>query len=215
MAMQPFVLQSLLVITAVEASLYSHALSKCVRRCEHENSCHSSLESFSCEATCKSMCECAERSRRMLNKPRNCQPAMLEEQKKQLSLIRSKARMSKVQLRETQKQPDLFDGYIALEDFWPKAASAPDAKPRMLNGDHSLSLLKKHAAQPWSAAAHPYAHRHHSLAQMKTAPQHPSNASLASNASKAKTSNASLASNASKVQVASQKKCYSHSEEAG
>lgn len=113
--------------------------------------------------------------------------------------------MSKVQLRETQKQPDLFDGYIALEDFWPKAASAPDAKPRMLNGDHSLSLLKKHAAQPWSAAAHPYAHRHHSLAQMKTAPQHPSNASLASNASKAKTSNASLASNASKVQVASQK----------
>jgi len=220
MAMQPVLFLSVLIFTVVDASLHSHLLSKCVRRCEHENSCHSSLESFSCEATCKSMCECSERSKRMLNKPRNCQPAMLEEQKKQLSLIRSKAHVSKVKLADEQSQPDQFEGYIALEDFWPKAMSVPNAKPRMLNGDHSLSLLNKKAAEPWSVAARPHAHRHGSLAQIKKATQKPSNASNASRASNTsqaviaakkddaptvEKSNASQSLNTSKVSVAAKK----------
>jgi len=189
----------LILAAGADASRHSHLLSKCVRRCESENACHSSLESFTCEATCKSMCECAEKSRHMLNKPRHCQPAMIEEQKKQLALIKGKSHMSKVKLAEEEKQPDQFDGYIALEDFWPKASSAPNAKPRMLNGAHSMSLLNQKKAEPWSAAVRPSVHRHASMAQILSKP---------ANATSAKASNATKAvnaSNASKVVVVAKK----------
>merc|ERR1719146_247381 len=121
---------------------------------------------------------------------------MVEQQKKQLSLIRGKVHISKVKLTETEGQPDQqFEGYIALEDFWPKASEAPNAKPQMLNG-RSLSLLNKKAPEPWSAAVHSHLHRHGLLVQTKSAPQKLSNASKVASKNM---SNASKISDASKV----------------
>eukprot|EP00746_Dinoflagellata_sp_MGD_P162133 gnl/MRDRNA2_/MRDRNA2_89557_c0_seq1.p1 gnl/MRDRNA2_/MRDRNA2_89557_c0~~gnl/MRDRNA2_/MRDRNA2_89557_c0_seq1.p1 ORF type:complete len:227 (+),score=50.50 gnl/MRDRNA2_/MRDRNA2_89557_c0_seq1:77-757(+) len=197
----------LLILAVVDASRHSNHLSKCVHRCEHENACQSSLEAQSCEANCKSICDCFAKSRHMLNKPRHCQPAMLEEMKKQLSLIRGKVHISKVKLAETESQPDeQFEGYIALEDFWPKASEAPHAKPQMLNG-HSMSLLNKKAPEPWSAAVHPRVRRHGFLVQtgklasknMTNASKVASNASRISNASKVAAQKMPETSNASKA----------------
>jgi len=136
----------------------------------------------------------------MLNKPRHCQAAMVEEQMKKLSLIRGKVHMSKVKLTETAAQPDQFEGYIALEDFWPQP-SYPQAKPQMLNGK-SLSLLNQKKAEPWSVAAHPGVHRHHkaALAQTKSTPKKQSNSTNTTNASQVKIA-AANSTNASKVQV--------------
>lgn len=143
-----------------DASAGAHvsSLTKCVHRCEEFNACHSSLDAFSCEASCNTVCKCQAQAHRMLNKPKHCTASMLAKEQKQLSLLRQKKRMSKVQLKDDDEPR--FDSYVPLEEYWGKEDHAEPEKPRMLNSKH-LSMLKS-SAEPWSRAAGRHgAHRHH------------------------------------------------------
>lgn len=174
--MLPFAILAL-SLSLASATLATHAVSvaKCVRTCEAENACHTSLESLSCEASCQAVCKCAAISRRMLNKPKHCMTAMLEEHHKRLSLFRmGHPRMSKVVLKDDQAKSDSdFAAYVPLEDFWPHGhdeksqESEEHSKPVMLNSHAELSLLRRNA-MPWSAeqrsrgkGGHRHHHRHH------------------------------------------------------
>lgn len=152
-----------------ESGSYKNRLTKCVHHCEAANACHTSLESFACEASCQTVCECKARSRHMLNKPKHCTATMLAEQQKKLSLLRkSKSKLTKVQLKDEPDEPH-FDSYVALEDFWPggkKAdAEASESKPRMLNA----LAVSRSPAMPWSRGAGRHGlkrHKKHKAASM-------------------------------------------------
>lgn len=139
---------------------HESSLSKCVHQCEAFNACHSSLDAFSCEATCDTMCKCKAVTHRMLNKPKHCTASMLAKFQKKLSMLRKSKRLSKVTLKDDDDSSEpKFDGYIPLEEYFGKDDQAEPAKPRMLNAKH-LSMLK--TAEPWSrAAGRHFTHRHH------------------------------------------------------